>query len=452
MPTIGVINYDKIASLAETLQWPRWIVEAVAIEYLPCRRFVAEGNFILFDFSLLKADNFRQLSRPLVILQNITLFHNVTGSVLRQRMLRGLVGAPMAPIANSDLILPHGKVNKRFQVMPLNAISAWDMKLGVDCSSVVIDGDDLFQWRVKKDDSSAADRGDAWFDSDVFSPPTLREMKSIHDGIYNTFRQPYPTTPVEEEELRAVFGAYYATLEETRQKLRAELISFHDSHKNSPAALAGCNDEEPLTITVFDEPTIQNGQLQVRSFVEPIFFRSAMRAMQRAAKAAERGQDDAEAAYWIAEEIEAAAECITLSAMCLEAFINGLIRERFESISDDLERTEVRTKWLAVPRMLGHHECFDKSAMPFQGFAKVVKWRNLLVHYKHSFELPEDHAGRRVSKLHKVCNATNAQTSVAAVEGMIQKLRAAMGMPPPRWLDNHGGWLAELATQQHETE
>lgn len=442
MATFDVVNEENIGAIARELGWPDWITLSVGIEYLPCRRFVHNGHFVQFDFGLLTTDQFRTISLPIVILENCVLFHNVTRSVVSQRLLRGLAGAPVAPIQDLSLLLPNGKVNKKYELMQFNSIDMLDMKLGVDAHSVVIENDDVFQWRVRPEQHVPHSQPpDAWFLSDVFSHKSLAAMKKIHDQIYECFRAPFPVDEHESNEVRVRLETRYADLEGIRAMLREELIDYHTAHKNDDMASYGCTTDDPVTVTVFDEPALLDGQLRVKTLIEPILFRSAHRACERAKDCAQRSSNLAEAGFWIAEEIESSATCITLSAMCLEAYINGVIRERLESIWQDLEKMESRAKWLATPLMLGIAQCFDKGAPPFQEFAELVKWRNLLVHYKHKFDLPAEHDGMRVSKLHGICNAANAQRSIVSVEQMISHLCAGIGVDKPSWLSNRASWL-----------
>jgi hypothetical protein len=442
MSMFCVVNESRLAELASALALPQWTVEGLAIEYLDCRRFFQDGHLVQFDFGMLEPTDFDSLTHPVVILQNCVLVHNVTKSVVSQRFLRGLVGGPIVPIEQSNVLLPNGKVSPHCLPFQANAIDATDMKLGISPYAPVIDGADIFQWKLMCDPGEGPPQAPGtWFSSPVLSTSAMRAMKDIHDDIYQCFQEPPPETLREAKILRARLHRLYSELERVRQVLREEVIAYHNVNKESAESLSGYTEEDPLTITVFDEPQLGESNLRVRSFVEPLFFRSAYRARQRALEASERAAQDADAAFWITEEVEASAESITLSAMCLEAYINGVMQERLPSVSADLEGMEIRAKWLATPLMLGHADCFDKGAMPFQAFTELVKWRNQLVHYKRSFDLPVEQGGRRISKLHGICNAANAGQAVNTVERMVQRLCSRLGVGEPRWLTNHAGWL-----------
>jgi hypothetical protein len=56
-----------------------------------------------------------------------------------------------------------------------------------------------------------------------------------------------------------------------------------------------------------------------------------------------------------------------------DELLTGKLHRKFEAI--DLE-----FKWLLLPRLVGKSG-FDPGAQPFQGFSRLVKFRNALVHY-----------------------------------------------------------------------
>lgn len=146
------------------------------------------------------------------------------------------------------------------------------------------------------------------------------------------------------------------------------------------------------------------------------------------------------------EETEAAAEAVILAVMCLEAYINGAIRDALPGFWKDMERAELRAKWMLVPHLLGHADCFDRGGQPFQRFNTLVGWRNELAHYKHSYVAPVPHPDfGRVSGLYEMCDAGTARTAVETTAAMVRRLCDRRGVPAPAWLDNAGGWLDPVA-------
>jgi len=148
--------------------------------------------------------------------------------------------------------------------------------------------------------------------------------------------------------------------------------------------------------------------------------------------------------FAVSEEIEASAECIVLCAMCLEAYIKGFAQDHLQSFwTEDMERMEVRVKWLVIPAMLGKADCFQRGSQPYQDFAKLIRWRNNdLAHYKHDFQSPAEIVGiGRVSKIYTICSAANAQRAIETLRQMIQRINEELGFAVPNWLHNEGAWI-----------
>jgi hypothetical protein len=447
MKVFASVREDRIAEIAAALDLPGWLAKALIVEYLPCRRFFEEDAVVLFDFGLVKADDVRALPRPATFLSHITLFHNVTQSVISLRLVGGLVGLPMAAVGDPALILPEGKVNPRCAPWTPNPITASDWKLHPSPRAVVVETDGRYQWTVATFvDQPKPGTRHGWFMSAVYDADDLTHLQAIHDEIADDlFCPPHPTEPNALAASRARLEALYEELEQVRARMRAAVLAYHEGAKGRPEAVYGYTEDPPLTTTVFDELGIVGGKLKVRSHVEPLLFRAAYRAAGRAERARAAAVGNNGSAQHLAEEIEAAVEAITLSAMCLEAYINSLIVDRLPEFWKEMERTEARSKWLLVPALLGKRDCFDKGTMPFQAFARLVGWRNELVHYKHELANPLEVVGLgRVSELHGVCNAENARTAVEAATLMVRRINDCLGTPDPAWEANRGGWLNPL--------
>ncbi len=444
MERIKAINRGRIGELAKELDLPEWLVEAAIVEYLPCRRFFEEEAKVLFDFGMIDADAIRQLPRPVTVLSNVNLIHNVSKSVVAGRMMGGLVGLPMASMGDERLVLPEGRVNPIHVPWIQNNVDIFDWKHNLNDLAVVHDDDGFYQWRVAKFvDQPGPEAKHGWYESTVYSSDQLNALLRVHDEIiYGAFPGDYPAEGPPRVETRARLAELYSQLEAVRSDMRAAVVAFHAARKGAPGAAYGYNEEEPLTLTVFDQIALRDNKLSVRSFVEPLFFRAAYRAMRRSRQAHHDSISHGGTATHLEEEIEESAACITLCAMCLEAYINGFIGEKLPDLFKDLERGEVKMKWLVVPNLLGKPDCFDRGGSPFQNFGSLVNWRNDLVHYKHEYSKPAEIRGiGRGSKIHGICNTGNAQIAVETVRSMIRRLNESLGESVPSWVDDDRGWL-----------
>ena len=93
------------------------------------------------------------------------------------------------------------------------------------------------------------------------------------------------------------------------------------------------------------------------------------------------GQDtDLAAAY--APYLEAIASVHILAAASAEAHINDRSKSRLAGrYWREFEQLSLEAKWLLFPRIVGLGE-LDAGAEPLQGLARLVRRRNVLVHYK----------------------------------------------------------------------
>jgi hypothetical protein len=378
-----------------------------------------------------------------VVLNNVMLYHNVTRSVVTQRLLRGFVGSPLAAIPDRRLVLPEGRVSPNCGVLSWNPITAWDVKTGMDARAVVCDDDGLWQWEVREEEQvDYPDLGRPWYRSAVFGREAMTEQVRAHDEIQALLAEPYPAAAPDAAGLRARFEAAFARLEAVRARLRAEVVAHHRARKDQPDAAYAYSTDPPMTVTVFDEPAFRERAIKVRSHIEPLLYRAAFRASERADRYRDLAADPRESAFWMTEETEAAAEAVVLAVMCLEAYVNGAIRDALPGLWREMERAELRAKWMLLPHLLGHADCFDRGTQPFQRFNTLVGWRNELAHYKHAFADPVPHPDfGRVSGLYDMCNAGNARVAVETVAAMVRRLCDRRGAPVPLWLDNAAGWL-----------
>lgn len=124
-----------------------------------------------------------------------------------------------------------------------------------------------------------------------------------------------------------------------------------------------------------------------------------------------------------------------LCAATAEAHINLIAKERLEGkFRDNFERISVEGKWLFLPKLLGT-STFDQGTEPFQSFAKLIKYRNALLHYKgikESWESFERGMPKFLDKLG--LSLRKARKSLLAVREMILMLSKMIDNQPPYWL------------------
>jgi hypothetical protein len=443
MPVFGIHNREHAKKLAEALDLPTWLVKVIIVEYLPCRRF--QGNTVTTDYGLVTVDDIKSLAKPYVILNGLALFHNVTTEVLSQRILSGMVGFPMANLAKQEAFyLPEGKVSPHCLPNPIRNSDEdegdWKLELHLFKKAIVVDDDGLYQWTVTTNATVSADISQQWYESELFSKDELKELRRINQKYRKVDRGGFSI-----EEMQQRLERVYADLEAIHVEMRKTVLDYHLTSKSKPEAEAGYTEEAPPQLTLFDQFTLEydaatnSRGFKIRSYVEPIFFHAAQRAAWRAREA--RNGIDAGEIYPIpiAEEIEASAESIVLSAMCLEAYINGFVQDHIPHLAKYIENIDIKAKWLSVPAFLGKPDCFIPNTHPFGYFVKLIQWRNNdLVHYKHKFTSPVPLGTLgTVSHLHSVCNTDNSELALKTVCEMIRELNICLGFPLPVWIQEN---------------
>lgn len=117
----------------------------------------------------------------------------------------------------------------------------------------------------------------------------------------------------------------------------------------------------------------------------------------------------------------------------LEAHINTLGEKVLHGKEyDQFERWTLESKWLFLPKVMGLGG-FKVGHQPYQGFAKLLKYRNALVHYKG---LSEPWIYGAVPKFVEQLGLTmpDAESAIATTEAMIFNLAVQRGTEPPFWL------------------
>lgn len=136
--------------------------------------------------------------------------------------------------------------------------------------------------------------------------------------------------------------------------------------------------------------------------------------------------------------LEAAASAHILCAAALEGHINSRASELLVGkMQHKFEFLDLEFKWLLLPKLLGK-EGFDVGAQPFQGFAKLIKFRNKLVHYKQREEHRTEN-GIPTSLADLGLTIEDAANSVSCVRQMISALATQLGNDLPYWLHREPG-------------
>jgi len=415
---------EMVMEISNKLFLPTWWIESVLVEYLDCRRYAQNGELWTFDFAGIKSVNLEDIRNKKVVIPQYYLLQNVRPQDIALRMSLLSIGAPVIPLDEADLI-PEGLVNTTAFPSPMhNDISLWDPKLDFHQTAIVYDGGIFYQWRVA-DFYEIPGRHYGWFKSDLFD---LNELFNINQKLqeYRNSGELKKPTP----KLRERIVNDYQTLELVRQSLRDKIFQYHIQKKGKyDVGLAKVSD--PPRLSLFEAVKLTDDGYYVKTHMEPLFLRSAIRNLQRAKAARQKIIQNPENEEALLDEIEYSAVCIISATNCLESYINYVIAKYLEKESKIFDDTSShRQKWLWVPLALNIPFKFKVDESPFSDFSNLVKWRNNIIHHIAAYNRargPRSHTANQF-------NVENAELSVRIVKEMISKLSENSIVPLPQWL------------------
>jgi hypothetical protein len=419
-----VYGLDKVSEISNKLSLPSWWIESVLVEHFECRRFAEDGELWTFDFTRITGKNLDDISRIKVVIPHYFLLQNVRPQDIARRMTLLMVGAPVIPLDEADLI-PEGLVNNTAFPSPMrNDISVWDPKLAFHQTAIVYDGGIFYQWRVAEMDKILGSNS-GWFKSDLFELKDLYYIYQKLQAYRNSGELKNPNS-----KLRESIANDYQKLELVRQPLRRKILEYHAEHKdNYDIELAKVPD--PPRLSLFEAVKLTKEGYYVKTHMEPLFLRSAIRNLQRARAARKKmvqTPDDEEA---LLDEIEYSAMCIISATNCLESYINYIIAKYLEKESTVFDDTSShRQKWLWVPLALSIPFKFKVDEPPFSDFSNLVKWRNNIIHHIAAYNRVRGPISHTANQF----NLENAELSLRVVIKMISKLCENSVIPLPQWL------------------
>jgi hypothetical protein len=133
-------------------------------------------------------------------------------------------------------------------------------------------------------------------------------------------------------------------------------------------------------------------------------------------------------------QLHALASVHILAAAAPESHINAFATATLAgSVLQLAERFSLEAKWFTLPRLAGLPG-FETGEEPYQGFARLVRLRNSLVHYKQRSE-PWEAPGVPAFLEDLGLTREAADRSLEAAVGMVARLAKQRGLSEPYWLE-----------------
>jgi hypothetical protein len=359
-------------------------------------------------------------------------------------MLAALIGGyPIEPIRDPGLLMPEGRVKVDYIPYRVNPIDVWDPKRSMSETALVLDNGKLFQWKIATL-QTIEENGRALYRSEHFD---FTEIEKIQNEITEILNDKKFEHAEKINVGRKLLTQKYNELEIEFIKVRDEVHKYHSQKIKELKETSVRKEELPQapTITLID--SVDKGQeheILVRTSLEAVLFRAAYQSSLKAEKEHEKVGRQEDIIRSTIKELEYSIIAITFSVLCLEAYINHIGLLEVPTIWKEIEKIEIKHKWIVIPRLVVNKDVFNSGSEPFQSFFKVVGLRTYIVHHKQAFGIPhETQDFGYTSKVFKDINSVSAKLSTETTIKMITKLCDERGKIKPIWLDTTTSWIKE---------
>lgn len=422
-----VYGEHRIAYISNKLALPDWWIKSVIVEYLACRRFGENGRLWTLDFSKLTSDDINKIPELNVVIPNYLLVQNIKPEDLSVRFALSSIGLPFTPLEDANLF-PEGLANKTMFPWLGNPMDVHDHKQSFGFRAIVRDNGCFYQWTISET-LNLEGKHYHWYKSEYMD---LSKLLQINEEIMALSNSPDLKEP--DTNFIAKIEKAYQKLEAARVPLRKKILEYHNSKKDkfNPAH---ANVQKLPMLSVLDGIKLTKNGYQVKTHMEPLFLRSAIRNSLKAQTALHERKIKPNSHYALLDEIEYSATCIISAVNCLESYINYIINKYLPDESKDFMRKSHLKKWECIPSALDPSFKFKTTEQPFSDFSKLVRWRNNIVHYKLDYANISEH----VCFARNYLNAESAKLAIKVVRNMVTKLSEGGRIPVPTWIKTDMG-------------
>ena len=377
----------------------------------------------MFDFTKLSKEEINEIPNKKVVIPNYYLVQNITPKCLSSRLAISIVGLPHVPLDEANLI-PEGLVNTSGFPAFGNPIDMWDPKIGFDYSAVVYDEENFFQWTISQT-KELPNKHYHWYTSNICDLDKFLPLYEKIQDLRNSALVKSPTSDF----INQVSDAY-DELEALRQEYRTQILDYHNT-KKAECDLSLADVPTPPKLSYLDAIKYTQYGYEVKTHMEPLFLRSAIRNLSKAQMAKKLQEEDPDNYDSLLDEIEYSAASIIASTNCLETYINIIISKHLPKESKIFDNTSShRQKWLWVPAALELPFRFATDEYPFNEFSNLVRWRNNAIHHKAEY----NKARGSVSHAYNQFNVKNAEIGIKVVKDIVRKLSEGDIVPLPGWI------------------
>ncbi|MDN5847521.1 MAG: hypothetical protein L0H53_14750 [Candidatus Nitrosocosmicus sp.] len=210
---------DIVVQLAQKFSLPQWWIELVLIEYTECRHFCREEEIWSIDFNLIEKRDLEEVlkSSKVVVAATSILYHNISKDEWNRRIIESNLGQDIGEIRTD--ILVDGLANTDCFLVKFNSIDEWDPKLSFNDYCIILDEGRFYQRKIASHDKSE-------WNSKISNLSDLNRTNKDIDQLRNDYAQKKDITL---RSLRSKSEILYKDLERIRNKIRRDLLSYHNS-------------------------------------------------------------------------------------------------------------------------------------------------------------------------------------------------------------------------------
>ena len=428
---------NKIEEIAKELKAPAWWLEGLAIEYLPCRKFGVGGNIWTFDFSQITLSQLRELAQQHRVVQYGRLFHNVRPEVLMARMIHKFISpVSLNLVDNITDIQPEGLVSGYHFPFLANSIDVWDPKLSFDDYCQVYDEGKVYQWRVAKF-IIVEGRHYGKSVSDFLNLEPFDQITTAYQALASR------KVPKDDPKFQAFVNSiieFYKWIEQLRRPVFAELERLHQQWKKSSPNSEKVTDHEPPILSIFEKFKVEGGNIYTLATMAPLFFRACVHHCRQIKTLRQDMPAKKPDIHNLDQLYQEQAEALICATACLEALVNTIGFERFDSLWPSLENLSIEAKIQTLFHLFGKSAEFNTSIQPYQTLIELVKRRNTLIHFKPHYEKVVNLNSSSVTKLHKTLDHRFVSTLPTRLTQLIEAICCQCTFQVPSWLHKQNEW------------
>lgn len=438
--------YSNIDKLSEKMKFPKWWVEAIAIEYVDCREYgVGNDGIWKINFDKVQEKELEDALQNKIVISGCIISHNARQEVLRTRMLEALVSnVPTQLTDDGNSAIVEGLASRYYFPLCFNGIDIVDPKQNLSNYFQVYENGELWQWKFA-DFISVEGRNYGKFTSNYVSLESFDEQYEKYQKLlYGKY-----TENISDSLMEAKIDEYFKWIDSIRKPLLKKLYELHQQKKSSPDYISKATKDTPPVLSRFESYKIApdengNNNFLIKIEAAPIFYQSCCQHVKKASEVKLSIRASIELPPKLDAIYQEKASAIVTGIMCVEAFINQMGYDMLPDIWQSQEKLALSEKIKVILSLKGSgSSAYNTCVEPFSTFVNCITSRNWLVHLKPKFEPARSYKKEKLSPIEYYLRDELVFNLPGKVKEMIEYICKDVNINPPTWLYEAPGWSFE---------